>query len=180
MPRPGPVGQQQQQSYPSPDDQTIQHPPVQPISSLGLTQRPPHAPAQFRLKKASSVGAVCGNDSSYTNITDFSVTDGIDSEHQQEQRSEDARPTRASRSGAGQHKRNGSTPPSQPTLDRGARAAYQTNTASARVASDLGRSQYPSTRGATRSWYPPRYRNKGGIQSSQGAWPTISPCRGRK
>ena len=45
-------------------------------------------------KRASSVGAVCGNDSSYINITDFSVTDGIDSEHKQEQRSKGARSTR--------------------------------------------------------------------------------------
>ena len=131
-----------------PQPQTIQHPPVQPINSLGPIQRPPHSPAQFRLKKASSVGAVCGNDSSYISITDFSVLDGIDSEHKQEQRSKDAKSTRrrgqqasrASRSDAGQYERSGSTPPRQPTLDRRARTTHHTNTASTRDASDLGRS----------------------------------------
>ena len=38
------------------------------------------------VEKASSVSAVCGNDSSFTNKTDHSVTDGINSEHKQEQR----------------------------------------------------------------------------------------------
>ena len=34
--------------------QTIRHPPVQPTSSLGPTQRPIRTPAQFRLKKKAS------------------------------------------------------------------------------------------------------------------------------
>ena len=48
MPHPKPVDQHCSNPTPA---QTIRHPLVQPISSLGPTQRPPHAPAQFRLKK---------------------------------------------------------------------------------------------------------------------------------
>ena len=40
-----------------------------------------HAPAQFRLKKASLVGAVYGNDSSFTNKFDLLITDGINLEY---------------------------------------------------------------------------------------------------
>ena len=54
--------------------QTIQHPTAQPASNPGPAQRPPHAQAQFRLKKASSVGVVYGNDSFFINIIDLSVT----------------------------------------------------------------------------------------------------------
>ena len=49
--------------------------------SSGPARRSQHALAQFRLKKASSVDAVCGNDSSFTNKADYSVTDGINSEY---------------------------------------------------------------------------------------------------
>ena len=98
-------------------------------------------------KRASSVGAICVNDSSYINIIDFSVTDGIDSEHEQEQRSKDAGPNgrceqqapRASGSNTGQHERSGSTPPRQPTPGRGVRTTYQTNAASTGDATDPGR-----------------------------------------
>ena len=61
-------------------------PPVQPVkqswSSPTTSNRSSPVPDK---KQPSSVGAVCGNDCSYTNITDFSVTDGIDEEHEQEQ-----------------------------------------------------------------------------------------------
>ena len=62
----------------------------------GPAQQIQHAPAQFQLKKASSVGVVCGNESSFTNKADLSVTDGINSEYKQEpcQSSHDARPTK--------------------------------------------------------------------------------------
>ena len=83
MPRPEPA--YQHCSVPI-SASTNQEPVDQPNSSPDPAQRPLNAPAQFRLKKASSVGAVCGNDSSFTNITDFSVTDGINPEHKQEQR----------------------------------------------------------------------------------------------
>ena len=134
----------QQQSNPRPGD--AQHVDLFSINP-GSAQRPPHAPAQFRLKNASSVGAVCGNDSSYINITDFSIIDGINSEHEQEQRSKDAEPTgrcgqqapRTSGSNTGQYERSGSTPPRQPTPDRGVRTTYQTNAASTGDAIDLGR-----------------------------------------
>ena len=110
-------------------------------------------------KRESSVGAVCGNDSSYINITDFSVTDGIDSEYKQEQRSKGARSTGrcgqqtswAGGSNAGQYERSGSTPPRQPTPDRRVRAAYQTNAASTGDATDPGRSQYSPPRRVIRS-----------------------------
>ena len=146
VPHPEPVDQHCSDPTPA---RTIRHPPVQPISSLGPTQRPPHAPAQFWLKKASSVGAVYGNDSSSINITDFSVTDGIDHEHKQEQRSKDTesigrcgqQTSWASRSSAGQYERSRSTPPRQPTPDRRARTAYQTNAASTGDATDPGRSR---------------------------------------
>ena len=52
----------------------------------GPAQRFQHAPTQFRLKKASSLSAVCGNDSSFTIKDDLSVTDGINSEYKQEPR----------------------------------------------------------------------------------------------
>ena len=69
------------------------------------------------------------------------------SEHEQEQRSKDAGPTgrcrqqapRTSRSNTGQYERSGSTPPRQPTPDRGVRTAYQTNAASTRDATNPGR-----------------------------------------
>ena len=109
---------------------------------------PQHAPAQFRLKKASSVGAVCGNDSSFINITDHSVTDGINLEHKQEQRqsAKDAGSTRRcrqqtswdSRSNASQHERSGSTPPRQSTLNRRVRTTHQTGATSEGDTTDPG------------------------------------------
>ena len=91
--------------------------------------------AQFRLKKASSVGVVCGNDSSVTNKADLSATDGINSEHKQKQRksSKDARPARWGgqptsrrrvRDSTCQHGRGGGTPSHQPALDKGIRATH--------------------------------------------------------
>ena len=47
VPRSEPAGQQCSDPTTA---QTIRHPLVRPASSLGPTQRPPHAPAQFRLK----------------------------------------------------------------------------------------------------------------------------------
>ena len=38
----------------------------------------------------------------------------------------------------------------------------------------------PPPRRTIQSWYSPRCRSRGGVQSSQGAWTTISPCGGRK
>ena len=112
--------------------------------------RSQHAPAQFRLKKVSSVGVVCGNDSSFTNKADLLVTDGINSEYEQESRqsSQDARPDkqgghptsrRRIRDSAGQHGRGGGTPSHQPTLDRGIRATHQADATPAGSATDLGR-----------------------------------------
>ena len=109
---------------------------------------PKHASAQFRLKKASSVGAVCGNDSSFINITDHLVTDGINSEHKQEQRqsAKDAGSTRrrgqqtswASRSNAGQYERSGSTSSHQSTPDRRVGTTHQTDATSTGNTTDLG------------------------------------------
>ena len=80
-----------QRSYPSPND------PASFSSAHQQSWSNPATPTRFSPvpveNEASSVGAVCGNDSSYINITDFSVTDGINSEHEQEQRSKDAGPT---------------------------------------------------------------------------------------
>ena len=45
-----------------------------------------HASTQFRLKKHHQFGVVYGNESSFTNKVDLSMTDGIDSEHKQEPR----------------------------------------------------------------------------------------------
>ena len=115
--------------HPEPEDQ----PRSSPISG-------PTTPTLFspvRLKKTSSVGAVCGNDSSFTNKADYSVTDGINSEHKQEQR-QSAKDTgsarryrqpisRRVRNNAGQHGRIGGTPPHQSTSDRRVRTTHQTD-----------------------------------------------------
>ena len=93
----------------------------------GSAQRFQHAPAQFRLKKNHQFGAVCGNESSFTSKDDLSTTDGINSEHKQEQRqsSKDARPAkrrgqptswRRVRDSAGQHGRGEGASSHQPTL----------------------------------------------------------------
>ena len=112
----------------------VQHPePARPA------QRFQHALAQFRLKKASSVGAVCGNNSSFTNKADLSATDGINSEYKQEphQSPKDARPARRGgqptsrrrvRNITGKHGRDGGTPSHQPPLDKGIKVAHQTDT----------------------------------------------------
>ena len=62
----------------------------------GLDQQFKHAQAQFRSKKHHQFGAICGNDSSFTNKADLLATDGINLKHKQEQRqsSKDARPAR--------------------------------------------------------------------------------------
>ena len=62
----------------------------------GPAQQIQHAQAQFLLKKHHQFGAVRGNNSSFANKADLSTTDGINSEHKQEQRqsSKDARPAR--------------------------------------------------------------------------------------
>ena len=59
----------------------------------GPTQQFHHSPAQFRLKKHHQFGAFCGNDGSFTNKVDLSVTGGINSEHKQDQQGDvDSRP----------------------------------------------------------------------------------------
>ena len=68
----------------------------------------------------------------------------------------------------------------KPALDRGDRTTHQTNATPPRRTSDSGRPQRSSTRGTTRLWYTPKYRSRGGIQSSQMTQPTTSPRRGRK
>ena len=102
-------------------------------------QRFQHAPTQFQLKKASSVSFVCGNNSSFTNKADLSTTDGVNSEHKQEQRqsSKEARPAR--RHGqptsqrrvsdcAGQHGQGRGAPCRQPTLVERVRTTHRANT----------------------------------------------------
>ena len=86
----------QQQFYLEPDDPEACRP-VRQQSRSGPTTLTRSSPV--RLKKASSVGAVCGNDGSFTNKTDLSVTDGINPEHKQEQRqsTKDAGPARRCR-----------------------------------------------------------------------------------
>ena len=90
-------------------------------------------------KKASSIGAFCGNDSSFTNKADLSSTDGINSEHKQEKRqsSKDARPARRRgnptswrrvRNCAGQHGRGGRAPRHQPTPAERVRTTHRANT----------------------------------------------------
>ena len=103
-----------------------------------------------QLKKASSVGAVCGNDGSFTNKTALSVTDGINSEHKQEQRQspKDAGPTRRRRqptsrhvrSDTSQHGRGGGPPPHQPTPNRRIRATHQADATTTRGATNSRRS----------------------------------------
>ena len=116
----------------------------------GPAHRSQHAPAQFRLKKASSVGAVYGNDSSFTNKVDILVTEGINSEYKHEscQSSKDARPARRGgqptsrrhiRDNVGQHERGGGTPSHQPTLDRGIRETHQADATPAGSVIDPGR-----------------------------------------
>ena len=91
------------------------------------------------IEKHHQLGVVCGNDSSFTNKADISVTDGINSEHKQEPRqsSKDARPARqrgqpTSRrhagNCAGQHGRGGGAPDHQPTLAERIGATHQANT----------------------------------------------------
>ena len=105
----------------------------------GSAQKIQHAQAQFRLKKHHQFATFSGNDGSFTNKADLSATDGINSEHKQEQRqsSKDARPTkrrgqptsrRHGRDCAGQHGRGGGAPHHQPTLDERVRTTHQENT----------------------------------------------------
>ena len=121
-----------------------------PAAVPSPAQRSEHTPAQFQLKITSSVGDVCGNDSSFTNKADLSATDGINSEHKQEkcQSSKDARPARRRRQltswrrvrdYASQHGRGGGTPSHQPTPDRGVRATHQADATPAGSATNPGR-----------------------------------------
>ena len=118
----------------SPDDPASSNPAHQQTWSSPTTPiRSNPVPVE---KRASSVGAVCGNDSSYTNITDFSVTDGINPEHKQVQCKsiKEAGPARRYRqptsrrvgSDAGQHGQGGGTPPHQSTSDRRVRTTHKT------------------------------------------------------
>ena len=102
------------------------------------------------VEKASSVGAVSGNDNSFTNKADISVTNGINLEYKQEPRqsSQGARPARQGgqptflrriRDNAGQHERGRGTPSHRPTIDRGVRATHQANATPAGSATDPGR-----------------------------------------
>ena len=97
------------------------------------------AQAQFRLKKRHQFGVVYGNDSSFTNKTDLSVTDGINSEHNKEPRQsfKDARPARRReqptsrrhvKDCVGQHERGGGAPRHQPTLAERVGTTHQANT----------------------------------------------------
>ena len=90
-------------------------------------------------KNRHQFGAVCRNDSSFTNKADLLVTDGINLEHKQEQRqsSKDARPTRWGgqptsrrrvRDNTGQHRRGGGAPRHQPTLAKRVETTHQANT----------------------------------------------------
>ena len=108
------------------------NPTDQSNSSPGSGPTTPTRSSPVQLKKASSVGAFCGNDSSFTNKTDLSVTYGINSEHKQEQRQspKDAGPTRrrrqsTSRHDASQHERGEGPLPHQPTPDRRIRTTHQ-------------------------------------------------------
>ena len=105
----------------------------------GPAQQFKHAPAQFRSKKHHQFGAVCGNDSSFTNKADLSAIDGINLEHKQEshQSSKDARPDRRrgqptsrrhARNCAGLHGRGGGAPHHQPTLAERIGVTHQANT----------------------------------------------------
>ena len=64
---------------------------------IGLTI--PTSSSPVLVEKHHQFGAVCGNDSSFTNKADLSVTKGINSEHKQEPRQspKDARPARQHR-----------------------------------------------------------------------------------
>ena len=105
----------------------------------GPAQQIQHDQAQFRLKKHHQFGTICGNDDSFTNKIDLSVTDGINSKHKQEQHQsfKDARLAR--RSGqptswrhvgdsAGQHGRGGSALHHQPTLAERVGTTHLANT----------------------------------------------------
>ena len=122
-----------QQSYFSPDDPGACRPARQQSRSGPTT--PTRSGPTTPTNNASSVGAVCGNESSFTNKTDHSVTDGINTEHKQKQRqsAKDAGSARRRRqqtswhirSDASQHERGGGAPPHQPTPDRRVRATHQ-------------------------------------------------------
>ena len=142
------------------------------------------------MKKASSVGAVCGNDSSFTSKTDHSVTDGINSEHEHEQRqsSKDAEPARRrrqqaswrTRSNARQHECGGGALSHQPTPDRRVRLTHQADTTPTGYTTSTGRSQLFSSGRATQSQHSSRRRNRRSVQPSQGVRTTSGPWRGRQ
>ena len=115
----------------------LQRSPTSRVS--GSAQEIQHAQAQFRLEKHHQFGAVCGNDSSFTNKADLSTTADINLEHKQKQRqsSKDPRPSRRRgqptsrrhvRDCAGQHGRGGGAPRHQPTLAERVRTTHQANT----------------------------------------------------
>ena len=124
--------------------------PAQHQSRSGPTT--PTCSSPVRLKKGIISGAVCGNDSSFTNKADHSVTDGINSEHKQEQR-QSAKDTGSARrrrqqtswhirSDASQHERGGGAPPHQPMPDRRVRATHPADATPTGSTTDIGRSQH--------------------------------------
>ena len=91
------------------------------------------------VEKHYQFGAVCGNDSSFTNKVDLSTTNGINPKHKQEKRqsSKDARLARRHgkstsrrrvRDRAGQHGRGAGSPCHQPTLVERVGTTHQENT----------------------------------------------------
>ena len=141
-----------QQSYFSPDGPGACRP-AQQLSRSGPTT--PIRSSPVPVEKASSVGAVCGNGRSFTNITDFSVTDGINPEHRQEQcqSAKDAGSARRRRqqtswhirSNASQHERGGGAPPHQPTPDMRIRTTHQADTTPTGYTTNTRRSQLSSS-----------------------------------
>ena len=129
-------------------------PTIQSLQISSQQSRSPirSSPVRLKKKKASSVGVVCGTDSSFTNKADHSVIDGINSEHKQEQRqfakdTGSARRRRQQtswhiRSDASQHERGGGAPPHQPTPDRRVRATHPVDATSTGSTTDTGRSQH--------------------------------------
>ena len=105
----------------------------------GPSQQIRYVLSQFRLKKHHQFGAICGNDSSFTNKADLLATDGNNPEHKQEQcqSSKDARPARRGgqstsrrrfRDSTSKHRRGGGAPRHQPTLVKRVGTTHQANT----------------------------------------------------
>ena len=123
--------------------QAVLHPKLayQPSSSPISGPTNPIRSSPVQLKKASSVGAVCGNDSSFTNIDDFSVTDGINPEHKQKQHQ--------SPKDAGPAKRRGQRPP-------GALETMQANTEEVETLRLTNQRLIEELEQLTRQMQPPR------------------------